>query len=142
MHQVYSPIVTKAQVSRGYRIQIARQNGAVAMKSCCRHWHGILAWRNAVLKLEHGAQAAAKDAAKDAGLSESDEEDENEGIRRVEPGQAAAAAASAAASAAMASSLTVCLSRSHMNFRLSSSVPRWACLSSTCPAKKILRMWM
>ena len=76
-----------------------------------------------MLKLEHGAQAAAKDAAKDAGLSESDEEDENEGIRRVEPGQAAAAAASAAASAAMASSLTVCLSRSHMNFRLSSSVP-------------------
>lgn len=52
-------------------------------------------------------QQTAKDAAKDAGLSESDDEDGDEGIRRVEPGAAAAAAATAANAATAAANMAV-----------------------------------
>ncbi len=53
------------------------------------------------------AQQTAKDARKDAGHSESEDEGGDEGIRRVEPGAAAAAAASAANAATAAANLAV-----------------------------------
>ena len=71
------------------------------------HMHDARLAAAADCALRPRAQQTAKDVAKEAGLSESDDEGGDEGIRRVEPGAAANAAANAANAATAAANMAV-----------------------------------
>ena len=78
-------------------------------------------------------QEAAKEAAKDAGLSDDEEEEEEGTIRQVMPGETAAAAMAAAAAAANAQlPTTVRLLHAHLCFLSSGYI--------TCPGLHVVRL--